>query len=449
MMSIILFVIGLFFLMKFLDKKLLMIFIQNMLFLFFFIYLFYFFNLSFYNSWSMIFFDYGIDKISFLMIMLSIWIVSLMFLSVLNMNIYYNKILVFQVLFLLISLIMFFFSMDLINFYLFFEISLIPIFLMIMGWGVQPERLQAGIYMIIYTLFASLPFLMILLLMNMNFNSLNLMYLIKMNLIFKINLFLVFGLMFVFLVKLPVYIVHLWLPKAHVEAPIFGSMILAGVLLKLGGYGIVRFMMIFLKFFYLNNLYFLCFIMIGSINISILCIRQIDLKMLIAYSSVVHMGFLFVGIYSFLNIGMMGGIVMMISHGLCSSGLFCLLNFSYKRTGSRNLLINKGLIQFFPMMSMWWFIFCSMNMAAPPSLNLVSEIYLMISMFKFSSWLFLYIFILSFFSGLYSIYLYSFSQHGKNFLISMMFYFNSIDEYLLMILHFIPMMLFFLNLWFF
>nr|AXR86033.1 NADH dehydrogenase subunit 4 [Telenomus sp. ZCS-2018] len=449
MMSLLMFLIGMFLLMMFLDKKLILFFMQNMLFILFYIFMFYYFNLWSYNFWSMIFMDYGLDKISFLMIMLSLWIVSLMFLSTLNMNYYYYTILIGQVLILLISLVMFFYSLDLINFYLFFEISLIPIFLMIMGWGVQPERLQAGIYMIIYTLFASLPFLMILLMINLNFFSLNFMYLIKFNFIFNMNFVMVFGLMFIFLVKLPVYFVHLWLPKAHVEAPIFGSMILAGVLLKLGGYGIIRFMMIFLKSMYLNNLYFLCFVMVGSMNISIMCIRQIDLKMLIAYSSVVHMGFMFVGFYLFYNISLMGGVMMMISHGLCSSGMFCMLNFSYKRTGSRNLLINKGLIQYFPVMSMWWFIFCSMNMAAPPSLNLVSEIYLMICMFKFSEWIFIYIFILSFFSGLYSIYLYSFSQHGKNFLYSNLFNFNSIDEYLLMILHFIPMMLCFLNLWFF
>nr|ALJ93709.1 NADH dehydrogenase subunit 4 [Telenomus dignus] len=449
MMSLMLYLIGLFLLLKLLNKKLLMLFIQNMLFFLFFIFMFYYLNLFNYNFWMMIFMDYGIDKISFLMIMLSMWIISLMFLSTLNMNFFYFKTLLFQILFLLLSLLMFFYSMDLINFYLFFEISLIPIFLMIMGWGVQPERLQAGIYMIIYTLFASLPFLLILLMVNMNFGSLNFMYLIYLSFNFNMNFILVFGVVFIFMVKLPVYFVLYDSQKLMLKPQFLVQLILAGVLLKLGGYGIIRFMMIFLKSLYLNNLYFISFVLIGSLNISIMCIRQIDLKMLIAYSSVVHMGFMFVGFYLFYWISFMGGVMMMISHGLCSSAMFCLLNFSYKRTGSRNLLINKGLIQYFPKMSLWWFIFCSMNMAAPPSLNLVSEIYLMICMFKYSEWLFLYIFILSFFSGLYSIYLYSYSQHGKNFLFGNMFNFNSIDEFLLMILHFIPMMFCFLNLWYF
>nr|QVY57865.1 NADH dehydrogenase subunit 4 [Trissolcus japonicus] len=449
MMGIIMYLFSLFLMIYLYEKYLLMMFIQNLLFVLFFLIIIYFINLNFYNYWMMIYMDYGVDKISLLMIMLSLWILSLMMLSVLNMKNYYFVILIFQKLGLLLSLIMFFFSMDLISFYLFFEISLIPIFMMILGWGVQPERLQAGIYMIIYTLFASLPFLMILLMLKFNFFVINMLYLINMNMNFYLNFFMVFMVIFVFLVKLPIYFVHLWLPKAHVEAPIFGSMILAGVLLKLGGYGIIRFMMIFLKYFYSYNLYFLSFVLVGSMNISIMCIRQIDLKMLIAYSSVVHMGFMFVGIYLFYELSILSGVMMMISHGLCSSAMFCMLNFSYKRSSSRSLLINKGMIQYFPIMSMWWFIFCSMNMAAPPSLNLVSEIYLMICMYKYSEWLFLYIFVLSFFGGVYTIYLYSYSQHGKNYLFKNFFNFNSIDEYLLMILHFIPMMFMFLNLWIF
>nr|AET62625.1 NADH dehydrogenase subunit 4 [Trissolcus basalis] len=448
MMGLLFFLISLFFLLFILDKYILMIFIQNLLLMLFFLLFFYSFNLSFYNNWLMIYMDFGMDKISFLMIMLSIWILFMMFLSILSVKVSYFMMLIFQKLILLVMLIMFFYSLDLINFYLFFEISLIPILMMILGWGSQPERLQAGIYMIIYTLFASLPFLLIILILKVNFLSLNMMYLIILNFNFSMNFFLVFGIMFVFLVKLPIYFVHLWLPKAHVEAPIFGSMILAGVLLKLGGYGIIRFMMIFLKYFYNYNILILSFVLVGSLNVSIMCIRQIDLKMLIAYSSVVHMGFMFVGMFMFFDLSLFSSVLMMISHGICSSGMFCLLNFSYKRIKSRNLLINKGLLQYFPNMSMWWFIFCSMNMAVPPSLNLVSEIYLMICMFKFSEWMFLYIFILSFFGGVYSIYLYSFSQHGKNYLFKNLFNFNSIDEFLLMIMHFIPMMMMFLNLWF-
>lgn len=133
-----------------------------------------------------------------------------------------------------------FYSFRVINFYIFFEASLIPIFLIIIGWGYQPERLQASLYMLFYTLFASLPLLVVILLEQESFSSFlpftRQFLTLSTNRI--LSLIITFFIVFAFLVKLPIFSVHLWLPKAHVEAPVAGSMILAGVLLKLGGYGI-------------------------------------------------------------------------------------------------------------------------------------------------------------------------------------------------------------------
>jgi NADH-ubiquinone oxidoreductase chain 4 len=159
----------------------------------------------------------------------------------LNLNFGYF---LFNIVFLLFMLLLTFSCINLFLFYVFFERSLIPTLFLILGWGYQPERLQAGLYLLFYTLFASLPLLMGLFYIMNNFYSLNFLFLKE----FYINNFLLYlFLVFAFLVKMPIFLVHLWLPKAHVEAPVSGSIILAGVLLKLGGYGLIRVFSIILR----------------------------------------------------------------------------------------------------------------------------------------------------------------------------------------------------------
>nr|AML26377.1 NADH dehydrogenase subunit 4 [Staphylinidae sp. BMNH 1274633] len=377
------------------------------------------------------------DLLSYTLILLSFWICSLMLLasaSLFNKKNYYQLFL-FMVLFLLISLFMTFSSMNLFLFYLFFEMSLIPTLILIIGWGYQPERIQAGTYLLFYTMFASLPMMLFMFYYYSKNYSLNLFFL-SMNLS---SFYLFLFMNFVFLVKMPMYLVHLWLPKAHVEAPISGSMILAGVMLKLGGYGMMRLLKIFTLINNSFNYMIISLSLVGGVIVSFICMRQSDIKSLVAYSSVAHMGLVLGGLMTYNLWGLYGSLSMMLAHGLCSSGLFCLANLSYERLGSRSLYLSKGLINFMPNMSLLWFLLCSSNMAAPPSFNLLGEIMLINSLMGWSFMVMIMLVLISFFSAVYSLYLYSYSQHGMVYSGLYSYSNGNLREYLLLFLHWLPL----------
>nr|UQJ75191.1 NADH dehydrogenase subunit 4 [Epicalotermes aethiopicus] len=383
---------------------------------------------------------FGCDCISYGLILLSFWICVLMILaseSVLRF-IYFPGLFLSFVILLTIMLFCTFSSVNLFSFYLFFESSLIPTVFIILGWGYQPERLQAGIYLLFYTLLASLPMLVGIFYVYDFLSSTSFLMLGGVDFV---NVFLYFCLIFAFLVSMPMFLVHLWLPSAHVEAPVSGSMILAGVLLKLGGYGLLRISSALLGSFNLGFIW-ISISLIGGVLVSLICMCQTDLKSLIAYSSVAHMGIVIGGIMTMNYWGVCGSFTLMIAHGLCSSGLFCLANISYERLGSRSLLIGRGLLGLMPSMSFWWFLLSACNMAAPPSLNLLGELSLLNSLISWS-WLSMgSLMVLSFFSAAYTLYLFSYSQHGS--------YYSGVyscslgysREFLLMFLHWFPLNLF-------
>nr|YP_009128667.1 NADH dehydrogenase subunit 4 [Eucryptorrhynchus scrobiculatus]AJR19210.1 NADH dehydrogenase subunit 4 [Eucryptorrhynchus scrobiculatus]UNO31866.1 NADH dehydrogenase subunit 4 [Eucryptorrhynchus scrobiculatus] len=379
---------------------------------------------------------FGLDLLSFFMILLSLWICSLMILASekLYMLNYYWEMFLFMIIILLISLVLTFSAMNMFLFYLFFEMSLVPTLFLIIGWGNQPERIMAGVYLLFYTLLVSLPMMLALFYLYKYMNTLEFYFFYSIN---SIILYLCVNM--VFLVKIPMFFIHLWLPKAHVEAPISGSMILAGVMLKLGGYGFLRVMKLFLEIGMKINFIIIVISLCGGVIISLICVRQSDMKMLIAYSSVSHMGLMLSGIMTLNCWGLWGAFILMLAHGLCSSGLFCLANMAYERSNSRSIYLNKGMLNMMPNLSLWWFLLCTSNMAAPPSLNLLGEILLINSLFIYSKYTGFLLFFLVFYSAVYSLFLYSYTQHGEYY--SGLYSFSQINlrEYLLLFFHWVPL----------
>nr|QDO72159.1 NADH dehydrogenase subunit 4 [Pandalus japonicus] len=386
-------------------------------------------------------YSFGVDSISYILILLSFWISSL----VIGVSQKVQDALNFTSLFLimnlalLVSLVLTFSCLDYLLFYICFEASLLPTLVLILGWGYQPERLQAGTYMLFYTLFASLPLLVSLFCVYKNSGTLiiGLSYISPSTSVGHVVWYI--SSILAFLVKLPMFMVHLWLPKAHVEAPVAGSMFLAGVLLKLGGYGLIRVLPLFVKVACSFSWVWVSIGVVGGVIVSLMCLRQTDIKSLIAYSSVAHMGLVLCGLMVFSWWGLGGAVTVMVGHGLCSSGLFCLANMAYERVGSRSLLLSKGLMNFMPSMALWWFLLSAGNMAAPPTLNLLGEISLILGVVSWSSVGCVAVGLLSFFSAAYTLYMFSLSQHGKFFNSFFSCCSGKVREYLLLALHWVPL----------
>nr|YP_008082695.1 NADH dehydrogenase subunit 4 [Pentaceros wheeleri]BAN20024.1 NADH dehydrogenase subunit 4 [Pentaceros wheeleri] len=341
-------------------------------------------------------------------------------------------------------LIMAFSATEIIMFYVMFEATLIPTLILITRWGNQTERLNAGTYFLFYTLAGSLPLLVALLLLQNSAGTLSLLtlqYSDPVQLTTYADKLWWAGCLLAFLVKMPLYGVHLWLPKAHVEAPVAGSMILAAVLLKLGGYGMMRMLVVLEPLTKELSYPFIIFALWGVIMTGSICLRQTDLKSLIAYSSVSHMGLVVGGILIQTPWGFTGALILMIAHGLTSSALFCLANTNYERTHSRTMILARGLQMALPLMTTWWFIASLANLALPPLPNLMGELMIITSLFNWSWWTLALTGAGTLITAGYSLYMFLMTQRGP-----LPAHILALDpshsrEHLLMALHLLPLML--------
>lgn len=357
-----------------------------------------------------------LDSISSSMILLSLWVTALMLINR-NKVIKQNKgpsFFCISTSFLLLVLSLCFSSSSIIIFYILFEVSLIPTLVLILVWGYQPERLQASLYLILYTTTASLPLLLaILYLMSANgpayFTSIENLRTRKLYCTEMLQLFCILA----FLVKIPIFISHLWLPKAHVEAPVAGRMILAGILLKLGRYGLIRIHFLIPSLVPSLGYFVISISAFGSIYTAIICTRQPDMKSLIAYASVSHIGLLLTSLFMFSHWRLTGTLLMIVAHGLASSALFALANSIYESTKTRRLALTKGILSVTPSLSILIFLGACANIGAPPSINLAAEIILLSNILNKSSVILPMIALASFYTAVYSLTLFTTTQHNS------------------------------------
>lgn len=302
---------------------------------------------------------------------------------------------------LLLTIISFFITGQTMTFYILFELRLVPTLFIVFFFGYQPEKIQASMYLLIYTVLSSLPLLLLFI------SSPSWLAYFRAGSGFWLCLVLTIR----FIVKTPIYLVHVWLPKAHVEAPVAGSMVLAGILLKLGSYGLIMFCPLVKS---KALLVYLSLSILGSLFCRMTCVRQWDLKSMIAYSSVVHIGVVTVGVVRGLELGYVCRIIMVVAHGVCSPTMFALAYLVYKSSHTRTISRNKGTLAT-PTVSFFFFLTLAINIGVPPSLNLWREVTIFISILSVITYSWVFLVAIAFLGAVYNLFLHvSLSQSKES-----------------------------------
>jgi hypothetical protein len=328
-----------------------------------------------------LYFLLGIDGISIFFFILSSLLIFLCILFVWNEDLLKEYMIILILLDLLLLIV--FSTLDILFFYIFFEAILIPMYLMIGIWGSRERKIRAVYLFFFYTLISSLLMLFALLYIYSKTGTFNYEYLYFVKFSYEEQYWLWLAFFFSFASKMPLFPFHIWLPEAHVEAPTVGSVLLAGILLKLGVYGFLRFNINLFpdaSFFFAPAVYLLS--ILGIIYASMSALRQTDLKRIVAYSSVAHMNLVTMGIFSFTMIGMEGAILQSISHGFVSGAMFLLIGILYSRYHSRLIYYFSGLTHTMPIYSSFFFLFTMSNIALPGTSSFVGEFLILLGIFK-------------------------------------------------------------------
>lgn len=389
------------------------------------------------------------DNLSLTLVFLVVWLIIISVYRI-NPNKTWKYCLYIRVILLLgVLLLGVFISSKMFMFFMFFELTLFPTFFIIYLWGVQPERIKASFYFFLYTLLGSLPFLVVLFFIKFyKFKKTFLLFQLQksfFNLLEK-NLFNLtcFFCFIGFFIKMPIYGFHIWLTKAHLEAPVVGSMLLAGILLKVGAYGLLRMVYIFnLNFVsWLNFLILWCVVRMTLTRM--ICFRKNDLKLIVAYSSVVHMSLVIAGVGILRKIRFEGVIMLLIAHGITSSGLFWKVNCFYELRRRRNVLVNRGLLYILSSITFSWLIFCLCKSSLPPSLKFFSELNIFRSLLNLKKFFLCLIIFSVFLKGLFCLCLYLYVSHGRKKSFNYLWPSNNFRNLLINLLHFLPCVTFFL-----
>jgi len=326
-------------------------------------------------------YSFGLDGISLFFFFLSSLLIFLCILFIWNDSLF--KEYAISLLVIELFLLIIFSILDLFLFYIFFEAILIPMYLTIGVWGSRQRKIRAVYLFFFYTLCGSIFMLLGILYIYSLTGSLNLEYLLTWQFTETEQLFLWLAFFFSFASKIPMFPFHIWLPEAHVEAPTVGSVLLAGILLKLGVYGFLRFSLTLFpdaSLFFSPLVYLLS--VLGILYASMSAIRQTDIKRIIAYSSIAHMNLVTLGLFSFNIIGLEGAILQSISHGFVAGGMFLLVGILYNRHHSRFLFYYGGLVHLMPIYSTIFLLFTLANIALPGTSSFVGEFLLLCGVFK-------------------------------------------------------------------